>query len=63
MAHLRPPPPPDPSTLANLQLTWRPIESLEAVLVARNLLDENFQLAAGFPEPGRSLFTKVRLKF
>jgi iron complex outermembrane receptor protein len=50
-------------TLANLQLTWRPIESLEAVLVARNLLDENFQLAAGFPEPGRSLFTKVRLKF
>lgn len=50
-------------TLANLQLAWRPAEGVEAVIGARNLLDENFELAAGFPEPGRSLFTKVRVTF
>jgi len=49
--------------LANLQVTWRPLDNVEAVLGARNLLDENFELAAGFPEPGRSLFTKVRVRF
>jgi iron complex outermembrane receptor protein len=50
-------------TLANLQLSWRPLDNVEAVIGARNLLDKNFQLALGFPEPGRSLFTKVRMNF
>jgi iron complex outermembrane receptor protein len=50
-------------TLANLQVAWHPLPNVEAVLGARNLLDKNFALAAGFPEPGRSLFTKVRLTF
>jgi iron complex outermembrane receptor protein len=50
-------------TLANLQLTWKPRPNVEAVLGGRNLLDRNFSLARGFPEPGRSLFTKVRLSF
>jgi iron complex outermembrane receptor protein len=49
--------------LANLQVTWRPLDGVEAVLGARNLLDKNFALAPGFPEPGRSLFTKVRVRF
>lgn len=50
-------------TLANLALTWKPRENIEAVLGGRNLLDRNFQLAYGLPEPGRSLFTKVRVTF
>lgn len=50
-------------TLANLQVTWRPLDNVEAVVGARNLFDRNFELAAGFPEPGRSLFTKVRVNF
>ena len=50
-------------TLANLQLTWRPLQNMEAVLGARNLFDRNFELASGFPEPGRTLFTKVRINF
>lgn len=50
-------------TLANLQVTWQALDNLEAVLGARNLFDKNFQLANGFPEPGRTLFTKVRLNF
>jgi iron complex outermembrane receptor protein len=49
--------------LVNLQLSWRPIANVEAVLGARNLLDSNFELAPGFPEPGVSMFTKVRVKF
>lgn len=50
-------------TLANLQVTWRPLQNMEAVLGARNLFDRNFELASGFPEPGRTLFTKVRINF
>jgi iron complex outermembrane receptor protein len=50
-------------TLANLQVSWQPLPNVEAVFGTRNLFDKNFQLAAGFPEPGRSLFTKVRVTF
>lgn len=50
-------------TLANLQLSWQPLENIEAVLGTRNLLDKNFERASALPEPGRSLFTKVRVKF
>lgn len=50
-------------TLSNLEVTWQPSENIEAVLGGRNLFDRNFQLANGLPEPGRSLFTKVRVKF
>ncbi len=49
--------------LVNLQVSWQPVKNVEAVVGARNLLDKNFELAPGFPEPGRSLFTKVRVKF
>jgi iron complex outermembrane recepter protein len=50
-------------TLANLQVTWRPLNNIEAVPGARNLFDKNFELASGFPEPGRTLYTKVRINF
>ncbi len=42
-------------------MTWRPLDSVEAVIGARNLFDEEFQLAQAFPEAGRSLFAKVRI--
>lgn len=50
-------------TLVNLQLQYRPIEAWELALGARNLADENFQLADGFPEPGRSLYAKLKVEF
>lgn len=50
-------------TLTNLQVSWRPLPNVEAVLGARNLFDRNFELAYAFPEPGRSLFAKVKLTF
>jgi iron complex outermembrane receptor protein len=49
--------------LANLQVSWRPLANIEAVLGARNLFDKNFELAHNLPEPGRSLYTKVRISF
>ncbi len=50
-------------SLVNLQASWQPLADVDVVVGARNLLDRNFELAPGFPEPGRSLFTKVRWKF
>ena len=47
-------------TLVNMQVSWRPLDKLEATIGARNLLDRNYSLAAGFPQPGRSLFVKVK---
>lgn len=49
-------------TLANLQLQYRH-ESFEFALGGRNLLDENYQLAWGFPEPGRTWFAKLRFSY
>ncbi len=49
--------------LTNLQVSWRPLPRVEAVLGASNLLDRNFELVPGFPEPGRALFTKVKVTF
>jgi len=49
--------------LTNLQVTWQPVPKVEAVLGASNLFDRNFELAPGFPEPGRAFFTKVRVSF
>jgi iron complex outermembrane receptor protein len=37
--------------------------SWQAAIGASNLLDENFELAHGFPEPGRSFYAKLKLTF
>jgi iron complex outermembrane receptor protein len=49
--------------LTNLQLGWQARDNVDAVVGARNLFDRNFELANGFPEPGRSLFAKLRVTF
>ncbi len=50
-------------TLANLQVSWKPLANLEAVVGVRNLLDQDFELTPELPEPGRSFFTKLRYVF
>lgn len=50
-------------TLVNLQLQYQPVPSVDIVIGGRNLFDRNFELAWGFPEPGRTLFTKFRVNF
>lgn len=49
--------------LVNLQLQYRPLEDWELALGARNLRDENFELAYGYPEPGRSVYAKLKMQF
>jgi iron complex outermembrane receptor protein len=43
---------------ANYQLTDR----FDVNVGLRNLTDQNYQLAAGFPEPGRTVFMQLRFK-
>ena len=38
-------------------------QGVELAVGARNLLDQNYQLVAGFPEAGRSLFVSVRAAY
>ncbi|MBN8847984.1 MAG: TonB-dependent receptor [Sphingomonas sp. 67-36] len=38
-------------------------DRLTVGLGARNLLDQNYQLAAGFPEPGRSFFARISARY
>ena len=49
--------------LANLQLQYRINPTTELAIGGRNLLDENYQLAFGYPEEGRTYYAKLRLDF
>jgi len=49
--------------LANLQVQYRMGDTWDFVVGGRNLLDEDFTLAYGLPEPGRSYFAKFRAQF
>ena len=50
-------------TLANLQVDYQVTGNVRASLGGRNLLDENYELADGFPEPGRTIYAKFRVDF
>lgn len=50
-------------TLLNLQAEYRLSDNFSAAVGGTNLLDDNYQLAQGFPEPGRQYFANVRAKF
>lgn len=51
------------STLLNLQAEYRFSDNISAAIGGTNLLDDNYELAQGFPEAGRQFFTNVRAKF
>ncbi len=50
-------------TLINLQIQYQPLAGIEFAAGARNLRDANFQLADGYPEAGRTFFTKLDISF
>lgn len=49
--------------LLNLQFQYRGSDLWELAVGATNLTDEDFQLAHGYPEPGRSAYVRLRLDF
>lgn len=50
-------------TVANLQMEYRSAAGWDAVIGARNLLDDDYQLTHGFPEPGRTWFAKFKIAY
>ena len=50
-------------TLVNLQVQYRATEQITAAIGGQNLLDENYQLAVGFPEQGRTFYAKLQVAF
>jgi iron complex outermembrane recepter protein len=50
-------------TLLNFQVQYRGGELWELALGGSNLLDENFELAQGYPEAGRNAYVRMRLSF
>lgn len=50
-------------TRLNFQAEYRVNDNFTAAVGATNLLDENYALAEGFPEPGRQFFANGRVKF
>ncbi len=50
-------------TLANLQVQWDATDEVRLAFGARNLLDEQYELAWGYPEQGRTFYAKVQLGF
>jgi iron complex outermembrane receptor protein len=50
-------------TLLNFQAAYSWNENATLTLGATNLLDQNYDLAQGFPEPGRQFFANARVRF
>ena len=49
--------------LANVDATYAFSRNLELAIGLKNLLDENYELAWGFPQPGRTYYVKTRMTF
>lgn len=50
-------------TLAGLQVEWQARPDLRFAVGGRNLLDETYALAWGFPEEGRAFYAKMQVGF
>ncbi|HVY63873.1 MAG TPA: TonB-dependent receptor, partial [Gammaproteobacteria bacterium] len=50
-------------TLLNFDVTYRLKRGLEVAAGFKNLLDENYELAWGYPEVGRTMYAKFRIAF
>jgi iron complex outermembrane receptor protein len=49
--------------LLSVDGTYAISRNLELAIGAKNLLDQNFELAWGFPQPGRTFYVKTKLSF
>lgn len=49
--------------LANLDFDWQVTDRANVVFGVRNILDRNYALVEGYPEPGRSFFLTTKMTF
>ena len=49
--------------LLNARIAYDFPQGIELAVGARNLLDQNYQLAQGYPDPGRSFFVSARYRY
>jgi iron complex outermembrane receptor protein len=49
--------------LLDLDATYELPRGLDVSLGFKNLLDDNFELAWGYPQPGRTFYVKTRMLF
>lgn len=49
--------------LVNLDFDWQATERASVLFGVRNILDRNYELVEGYPEPGRSFFLTARTTF
>lgn len=63
------PDPPGPAavtadfTLVNVRASYRPVEYAEVFVRLENLLDESYEINFGYPMPGTTFMTGVRLRY
>ena len=50
-------------TLVDLAAQYSPANDFDVVLGFKNLVDQNYELAWGFPQPGRTFYLKTRIGF
>ena len=50
-------------TLVNVDATYVATRGLEIAAGFKNLTDDEYELAWGFPQPGRSLYLKTKVTF
>lgn len=50
-------------TLANIQASYKVTDNFEVAGGVKNLFDQNFELAWGLPQPGRTFYVKARATF
>lgn len=47
----------------NVRIDYEVVDGIQIGVGARNLFDDNYQLADGFPEQGRSFFASLRARY
>jgi outer membrane receptor protein involved in Fe transport len=50
-------------SLFDLDATWTLPRSVELSLGFKNLFDDHYELAGGYPQPGRAFYLKTRVVF
>jgi outer membrane cobalamin receptor len=49
--------------LLDLDVTYAAVGGLEVGVGFKNLLDDDYELAWGFPQPGRAFYVRTRVAF